>query len=144
VTPVKFVNPPAAATSFGNGRVDATADEPGAPVTARVNWFPRWEAFGDGRHADVTRRSDGYVDVATREPVSNARFVYTVQALDWLARALALAGAAGALRLVWGSFRRGGGGRWYPLFLDGDDRRGGDRSHPVRHEDDMAQERRIV
>jgi hypothetical protein len=144
VTTVTFGNADAASTSFGNGRVDATASAAGAPVTARVNWFPRWEAFIDGRHADIAMRPDGYLDVATGEPASSARFVYTVQAIDWLARALALAGVAGALWLLLGSFRRASGWHWYPPLPDGESRLGGDGSRAGTHKGEMDQERRVV
>jgi hypothetical protein len=114
VTTVTFGNVDAASTSFGNERVVAVAGEPGAPVTGRVNWFPRWEALLDGDRADVSQRGDGYLDVAAPEPVSTARLVYAVQSLDWVARALAFAGAAGVVWLFWSSFRRRAPGRrWY-------------------------------
>jgi hypothetical protein len=105
VTTVSFGDQNAASLAFGNRRVEAVTNSPDAPVIARVNWYPRWEATVDNERAETDRLNDGYLAIAANAPVSKVELVYAVQPLDWAARVLSLIGVAG---LCWLLFQKGG------------------------------------
>ena len=105
VTTVTLGDQNAALLAFGNQRVEAVSDSSGAPVFARVNWHPRWEATVDSERVETDRLTDGYIAITPAAPVSKAELVYTVQPLDWAARALSLIGVAG---LCWLLVQTGG------------------------------------
>ncbi|MCC7023865.1 MAG: hypothetical protein IT338_13670 [Thermomicrobiales bacterium] len=92
VTTVTFGDRNAAASTYDNHRVTARSPEPGTPIVARVNWHPRWQAIVDGRQAALIRREDGYMEIAGAADGRDLTLVYAVQPLDWIGRALALAG----------------------------------------------------
>lgn len=98
VTTVTFGDRNAAASTYDNRRVTARGRGPGAPIVARVNWHPRWQGMLDGRPVNLMRREDGYVEVAGDADGTDLTLVYSVQPLDWLARALAV---IGLLALLW-------------------------------------------
>ena len=100
VTTVTFGGHNAASLAFGNRRVEAVSTSSGAPVVARVNWYPRWEATVDNKRVEADRLSDGYMGMAPAAPVSSAELVYAVQPLDWVARGLFLIGVVGLCWLV--------------------------------------------
>jgi hypothetical protein len=100
VTTVTFRDQNASFLAFGNQRVDAVSNRSGAPVVARVNWHPRWEATVDDERVETDRLNDGYVAIAPDEPVSRAELVYSVQPLDWAARVLTLIGVVGLFWLL--------------------------------------------
>ena len=100
VTTVTFGNRNAVSTEFSNHLVEAASDVSSAPVTARVNWHPRWEATVDADMATVERLDDGYLGIAENEPGSRVEFTYAMQPLDWIARVLVAAGAAGLCCLI--------------------------------------------
>jgi hypothetical protein len=100
VTAVTFGGHNAVLLELGNQRIEAVGGRPGAPVTVRVNWYPRWDATGDADQVDVERLSDGYIEITPAAPVSRAEVVYSVQPLDWAARLLSLMGLAGLAGLV--------------------------------------------
>jgi len=100
VTAITFGEQNATALQLDNRRIEAAGTKSTAPVTVRVNWYPRWEAIGDADRVDVERLSDGYIGTAPVEPVSRIELLYSVQPLDWAARALSLAGLAALARLV--------------------------------------------
>jgi hypothetical protein len=105
VTTVTFSDQNAASLTFGNGRVEAASTSSGAPVIARVNWYPRWQATVDDERVDTEHLSDGYMSIAPAAPVSRAELVYAVQPLDWVARGLSLIGVVG---LCWLLLQKGG------------------------------------
>jgi hypothetical protein len=105
VTTITFGDQDAVMLAYGNQRIEATSDSPGAPVIARVNWHPRWQATLDSELAEPDRLRDGYISVAPGASVSRADLVYSMQPLDWAARMLALIGLLGLGRLL----VRGGG-----------------------------------
>jgi hypothetical protein len=109
VTMVTFGDQNAASLEFGNRRIAALSDSSGAPVTARVNWHPRWEATVESERAEADRLHDGYIGIARSEPVSRAELVYSVQPLDWAARVFSLIGLVGLAGLV---VRNGGKDSW--------------------------------
>jgi hypothetical protein len=109
VTMVTFGDQNAASLEFGNRRIAALSDSSGAPVTARVNWHPRWEATVENEPAEADRLHDGYIGIAPREPVSRAELVYSMQSLDWAARVFSLIGLVGLAGLV---VRNGGKDSW--------------------------------
>ena len=109
VTAVTFGGQNAVSLELDNRRIEAVSAKPGAPVTVRVNWYPRWAVTGDAGRADVEHRSDGYIGITPAAPVSQVELVYSVQPLDWGARVLALFGLAGLAGLV---FLRGGPVPW--------------------------------
>jgi hypothetical protein len=100
VTAVTFGEQNATSLQLDNRRIEAVGTRSAAPVTVRVNWYPRWGAIGDAGQVDVERLSDGYMGIAPAEPVSRAELAYLVQPLDWAARALSLMGLAGLAGLV--------------------------------------------
>ena len=103
ITTVTFGDQDAAALAYGNQRIEAASERPGAPVIARVNWHPRWEATIDSEQAEADRLRDGYIGIAPGTSVSRADLVYSTQPLDWAARVLALIGLLGLGRLLIGS-----------------------------------------
>jgi hypothetical protein len=105
VTTVTFRDQNAAFLAFGNQWVEARSNRSGAPVVARVNWHPRWEATLDDEPVETDRLNDGYVAIAPDGPVSRAELVYSVQPLDWAARVLTLIGVVG---LFWLLVQKGG------------------------------------
>ncbi|MGH2617244.1 MAG: hypothetical protein ACRDJC_18580, partial [Thermomicrobiales bacterium] len=107
VTTVTFDGQHAAEMEFSNQWIAATAETAAEMVTALVNWHPRWGARLDGDWSDVTRRRDGYLDVASTDAATRIELLYAVQPLDWVARFLALFGVLGASWLIVGSMRRG-------------------------------------
>jgi hypothetical protein len=100
VTTVTFGDQNAASLELGNRRIEALSAHSGTPVTVRANWYPRWEATDDVGRVDAERLSDGYIGLASAEPVIRAELIYSVQPLDWVARVLSLVGLAGLTRLV--------------------------------------------
>jgi hypothetical protein len=100
VTTVTFGDRNAASLEFGNRRIVALSESSGAPVTARVNWHPRWQATVDAGRAEIDRLNDGYIGIAPGEPVSQAELVYAVRPLDWAARVLSLIGLIGTVWLL--------------------------------------------
>jgi hypothetical protein len=105
VTTVTFGDQNAASLAFGNQRVEAVSGSSGAPLIARVNWYPRWEATVDNERVEADRLHDGYIAIAPAAPVFRAELVYSVQPLDWTARVLSLIGMVG---LCWLFAQRGG------------------------------------
>ena len=95
VTTVTFGDQNATLLSYGNRRIQANSEKCGNPVNARVNWYPRWEATLDDERAEIERLDDGYVSITAAAPVSRAELIYSVQSLDWGARALFLLGVVG-------------------------------------------------
>jgi hypothetical protein len=104
-TTVTFGDQNAVSFTYGSRRIEAASERPGAPVIARVNWHPRWEAAIDSERAEADRLRDGYIGIAPDTPESQAELVYSMQPLDWAARVLALIGLLGLGRLL----IRGGG-----------------------------------
>ena len=105
VTTVTFDDQNAASLAFGNRRVEAVSNKPGAPITARVNWYPRWQATVDNQRSQADRSQDGYIGIAPAAPVSKVELIYSVQPLDWAARVLCLIGGIG---LCWFLIQKGG------------------------------------
>jgi hypothetical protein len=105
LTTVTLGDQNAAQLAFGDQQVEAVSERSGAPVVARVNWHPRWEATVDSERVETDRLTDGYIAITPAAPVSKAELVYTVQPLDWAARALSLIGVAG---LCWLLVQTGG------------------------------------
>ena len=105
ITTVTFDDENATLLEYGNGQIEAMSESAGAPVIARINWYPRWEATVDNERAAIDRLNDGYVGIATAAPVSTAELDYLVQPLDWAARALSLLGVLG---IGWLLVQRGG------------------------------------
>jgi hypothetical protein len=95
VTTVTFGDQNASSVAFGNRRLEAMSDGSGAPVTARVNWHPRWEATINRDQVRATRLNDGYLGIAPEAPVSEIELVYSVQPTDSAARVFLLIGLVG-------------------------------------------------
>jgi hypothetical protein len=105
VTTVTFGDQNAASLAFGNRRVAAVSNRSDAPITARVNWYPRWQATVDNQRSQADRLQDGYIGIAPAAPVSKVELIYSVQPLDWAARVLCLIGGIG---LCWFLIQKGG------------------------------------
>lgn len=116
VTVVTFGGDNAARSRLENDLLAASATVAGSPVDVRQNWFPRWSARVDATGEPVMRRDDGYMAAAPPEPASGAEFRYSVQAMDWLARGLALLGLVGVVAICLGAPADGTGWRWYSPF----------------------------
>ena len=95
VTTVTFGNQNAVSLRYSSQRIEAASEHSAAPIVARVNWHPRWEATVDSEPAGTERLSDGYVGIPSAAPVSQVELVYAAQPLDWVARVLSLIGLAG-------------------------------------------------
>jgi hypothetical protein len=91
-TTITFGGSNATLSTFTNQVLTAQSEVASQSPQVRANWFPRWQATGDGRPGSVTRTPDGSIALATASPASTVALAYTVQPLDWLARALAAAG----------------------------------------------------
>ena len=102
VTTVTFDGQNAASTAFANQRIAADAEIPAVAIAVRANWHPRWEATSSGRDIPLTRTSGGSLTATASVPVSTIEFVYTLQPLDWAARALATLGLVGTAWLAIG------------------------------------------
>ena len=92
VTTVTFDETNAAVSSFSNQVFTAAADVQADDVQVRANWFPRWQASGDGHPITVTRSSDGSMELASTPATASVSLAYQVQPLDWLARIMAAIG----------------------------------------------------
>jgi hypothetical protein len=95
VTTVTFGEQNAASVKFDNRRIEAGSERSETAATVRANWYPRWKAIGGAGRADVERLSDGYIGIASGDPLSRVELVYSVQPLDWAARVLSLLGLVG-------------------------------------------------
>jgi hypothetical protein len=80
--------------SFENGHIEATFEGAGGTVTVRHNWFPRWEAWADGKRVHVTKTEDGFMQLEVPDGTRHIELRYTVTALDWIGRFAAISGAA--------------------------------------------------
>ena len=82
-----------ASIEIDNQRYAATFDNARAgEIIIRRNWFPRWTATVNGKSVPIVHRPDGYMAVAAPTGHVVVEVRYGVDPLDWLARALALAG----------------------------------------------------
>lgn len=88
---------------IANERITARFAEPGETITLRQNWYPRWQATVNDQPAEITRRDDGYMDIAvpanTNGPVT-VIVSYSVTGLDWISRSLSVLGIGGTVALV--------------------------------------------
>jgi hypothetical protein len=92
-TTVTFGDANATTSTVTNLQIEASASAGGEP-TVRVNWFPRWQGTADGNSVSLSRRDDGYIGVDVSGPTKQIDLEYAVQPADWVARGLAVAGAA--------------------------------------------------
>jgi hypothetical protein len=94
----------AAASDIGvtNQSITATGTSDGSPIVVRQNWFPRWQATVNGESATITRRSDGYMEIAVPAGDYNLRIEYVVTKLDWLGRLCFVAGVLALIGLLLG------------------------------------------
>jgi hypothetical protein len=82
------------AIEIGNQRYRATFDNAVAgEIVVRRNWFPRWTATVNGQPAKIIHRDDGYMAIAAPAGHVVVDVRYGVDAVDWMARALAITGA---------------------------------------------------
>lgn len=92
----------AAESGIGGQGLTAVGRADGGEALVRRNWYPRWRASVDGERVAIDRTEDGYMRVALPPGQARLRLDYAVDGLDWLARGLAAAGAAGAVAfLAW-------------------------------------------
>lgn len=84
-------------TTLGNQHLGATFEDGDGNVVIRRNWFPRWEVLANGEPVEVTKREDGYMEVSVSPGPIEIEVVYTVTAMDWIARAASVLGVAGLL-----------------------------------------------
>jgi hypothetical protein len=75
-----------------NETIVATFDSAFGQVEVRRNWFPRWEASADGANIEIERTSNGYMQLNVPDGSQTIELRYSVTPVDWLGRALALAG----------------------------------------------------
>lgn len=80
--------------TIDNQRFSAAFDNASAgEIVVRRNWFPRWTATVNGKPVNITHRDDGYMALAAPAGHVVVDLRYSVDELDWLARALAVFGA---------------------------------------------------
>ncbi|MBW3632210.1 MAG: hypothetical protein KY456_04190, partial [Chloroflexi bacterium] len=123
VTTVTFGDHTAASIVLEDHQVTATSTAPGDPITARINWHPRWQATVAEVPETVTRLNNGYLGIESSEPAMRAELVYSLQPLGWFARVLAAVGVAGIAWIILGHPpKRFQDGRWYSRQVSRDDR----------------------
>ena len=91
-TTITFGGANAAKSTLANEAMSAEANVPSATVQVRANWFPRWQATGGKSMLSIARANDGSISLEAPAPVSSMALTYGLQPIDWLARALAVAG----------------------------------------------------
>lgn len=79
-------NASATGISVTNQSITATGTSDGSPIVVRQNWFPRWRATVNGEPVDITRRSDGYMEIAVPAGEYVLHVEYAMTKLDWLGR----------------------------------------------------------
>jgi hypothetical protein len=100
VTTITFGDQNAVTLVYGNRRIEGVSGSSGAPVIARVNWHPRWNARINSERAEANRLRNGYIGISPGAPASRAELVYSMQPLDWAARVFSLIGLLGLGRLL--------------------------------------------
>jgi hypothetical protein len=91
-TTTTFDGTNAARATFTNQMITAQSDIASQSLQVRANWFPRWQATGDRGATGIGRAVDGSIALKTTSPISSVTLTYSVQPIDWLARALAAIG----------------------------------------------------
>ncbi len=91
-TTITFDGANATQATFTNQMISARSSAASPSPHVRANWFPRWNATGAGEAISVRRANDGSLALTATSPTSSVELTYTVQPLDWLARALAAMG----------------------------------------------------
>ncbi|MGH2550307.1 MAG: hypothetical protein ACRDHN_13010, partial [Thermomicrobiales bacterium] len=94
---------PASTIDVTNQTITASGTSDGSPIVVRQNWFPRWEATVNGNSAAITKRADGYMEIAVPAGDYELRVEYVVTNLDWFGRFLFVAGAISLIPLLLGS-----------------------------------------
>ena len=96
------------------GLIEATFDG-GAEgeIEIRRNWFPRWEAWGDGEPVEIERTDEGFMQVVVPAGTSTVELRYGVTAVDWLGRGLCVAGVVALAGLTLNRPRR-----WWTVVSD--------------------------
>ena len=132
VTTVTFGDQNAASLEFGNQRIAAVSDSSGAPVIARVNWYPRWEATVDSERAEA-RPFARWIHRHRTERTGITGRVGLLSAAARLGRTRALADRSGG-GLRDSSSEMAGKileGHWYSQLVGGEDRFARDRCREV-------------
>jgi hypothetical protein len=91
---------PATDIKVTNQSITATGTSDGSPIVVRQNWFPRWQATVNGESTKITRRSDGYMEIAVPAGDYDLRIEYVVTKLDWLGRICFVAGVLAVVALL--------------------------------------------
>ncbi len=91
-TTVTFGGTNATQSAVTNQAITAQSDVASQSPQVRANWFPRWQPTGTGEETSMSRAADGSIALTTTSTTSTVALAYTVQPLDWLARALAVLG----------------------------------------------------
>lgn len=86
-----------------NQSITATGTSDGSPIVVRQNWFPRWQATVNGESAGITRRADGYMEIAVPAGEYELRVEYVVTKLDWLGRFCFVVGVLAVVALLLGA-----------------------------------------
>jgi hypothetical protein len=95
------------ALDIENQSITATFESAEGIVDIRRNWFPRWEAFADGEEVDVTRTSNGYMQITVPEGTQSVELQYAATWSDWLGRLAAVLGLVVVVALGVGPRSRG-------------------------------------
>jgi hypothetical protein len=88
-TTITFDGSNATHSGFANQLMAAQSSSPSTSAAVSANWFPRWQATGDGGSMRIDRERDGSMRLTSTSPTSSVTLSYAVQRLDWIARALA-------------------------------------------------------
>ncbi len=78
---------------IGNQEFSATGVVAGGEIRVRRNWFPRWTASVNGTGVPITQTADGYMTIAAPQTGEvTVELTYSATKLDWLSRAMSIAG----------------------------------------------------
>lgn len=94
------VSPGLMRSEIGNQEISASNEGAADTFVVRHNWFPRWIASIDGEPAVITKRPDGYFDVASDQPGSELVVTYRTDVWDWFARVSLISGGVVCLAII--------------------------------------------
>jgi hypothetical protein len=99
---VTFVGDAPIALDVRNQRIEAAGSSGGGEARIRHNWYPRWRATVNGQAVPIAQTDDGYMSVPVPAGDVRLELLYSVDRIDWAARAAFGGGLAFAAWFVLG------------------------------------------